>query len=48
MKNGFDGSDKHLGPPEMPEEFIKSITDRYVELADRIVGNAKGINKKKQ
>ncbi len=37
MENGFQGLDgQHM--PDMPETFIKSVTDRYVELYETITG----------
>ena len=37
MANGFQGQDGQQ-VPEMTEEIVNSITDRYVELYENIVG----------
>jgi len=37
MENGFQGLDGQQ-MPDMPETFIKSVTDRYVELYETITG----------
>ncbi|WP_409286235.1 phosphoribosylaminoimidazolesuccinocarboxamide synthase [Pontibacter sp. G13] len=37
MENGFQGLDGQV-MPEMPEEFVNSVTERYVELYERITG----------
>jgi len=38
MENGFQGLEGQK-IPEMPEEFVQTITDRYIELYERISGN---------
>ncbi len=38
MENGFQGLEGQT-MPEMPEEFVQTITDRYIELYERISGN---------
>jgi phosphoribosylaminoimidazole-succinocarboxamide synthase len=38
MKNGFDGTDKHIGPPEMPEEFIQEVSAKYNRLCEMVTG----------
>jgi phosphoribosylaminoimidazole-succinocarboxamide synthase len=38
MENGFQGLEGQK-LPEMPEEFVQTITDRYIELYERISGN---------
>lgn len=38
MENGFQGLDGQI-MPEMPDEFVQTITDRYIELYERITGN---------
>jgi len=35
MENGFQGKKM----PDMPDEFVQTITDRYIELYERISGN---------
>jgi phosphoribosylaminoimidazole-succinocarboxamide synthase len=37
MENGFQGLDGQK-MPQMPEEFINSITERYIELYEKIIG----------
>ncbi|NBP75455.1 MAG: phosphoribosylaminoimidazolesuccinocarboxamide synthase [Crocinitomicaceae bacterium] len=37
MENGFQGLEGQK-MPEMPEEFVQTITDRYIELYERITG----------
>lgn len=37
IENGFQGLDGQK-MPEMPEEFVQTITERYIELHDRITG----------
>jgi phosphoribosylaminoimidazole-succinocarboxamide synthase len=37
MANGFQGQDGQQ-VPEMTEEIVNGITDRYVELYENIVG----------
>lgn len=39
MENGFQGKDGQQ-MPEMPDSFVQQITDRYVELYERITGEA--------
>ena len=38
MENGFQGLEGQK-MPEMPAEFVQTITDRYIELYERISGN---------
>jgi len=38
MENGFQGLEGQT-MPEMPDEFVQTITDRYIELYERISGN---------
>jgi phosphoribosylaminoimidazole-succinocarboxamide synthase len=38
MENGFQGLEGQT-MPEMPEEFVQTITYRYIELYERISGN---------
>ena len=38
MQNGFQGKDGDI-MPFMPDEFVATITDRYIELFERITGN---------
>jgi phosphoribosylaminoimidazole-succinocarboxamide synthase len=38
IENGFQGLEGQT-MPEMPEEFVQTITDRYIELYERISGN---------
>jgi len=38
MENGFQGLDGQT-MPDMPDEFVQTITDRYIELYERISGN---------
>ena len=38
MENGFQGLEGQT-MPEMTEEFVQTITDRYIELYERISGN---------
>ena len=38
MENGFQGLEGQK-MPEMPDEFVQTITDRYIELYERISGN---------
>lgn len=45
MKNGFDGSDKHVGPPEMPPEFVQEVSDKYRKLYEIVTGDK--VEKKK-
>ncbi len=37
MANGFQGK-QGQNMPEMPDEFVNSITDRYVELYEKVTG----------
>lgn len=37
IENGFQGLDGQV-MPEMPDEFVQVVTDRYVELFERITG----------
>lgn len=37
MENGFQGLDGQK-MPEMPAEFVQTVTDRYIELYERITG----------
>lgn len=39
MENGFQGLEGQQ-MPEMPEEFVKTVTARYIELYEKIVGEA--------
>lgn len=39
MANGFQGKEGQI-MPEMPEDFVNLVTDRYVELYEKITGNA--------
>lgn len=39
MENGFQGKEGQQ-MPEMPDSFVQQITDRYVELYERITGEA--------
>ena len=38
MENGFQGLEGQT-MPEMPDEFVQTITDRYIELYEQISGN---------
>jgi phosphoribosylaminoimidazole-succinocarboxamide synthase len=38
MENGFQGLEGQT-VPDMPDEFVQTITDRYIELYERISGN---------
>ena len=38
MENGFQGLEGQI-MPEMPDEFVQTITDRYIELYEQISGN---------
>jgi phosphoribosylaminoimidazole-succinocarboxamide synthase len=38
MANGFQGKEGQI-MPVMPDEFVNTITDRYIELHDLITGN---------
>jgi len=37
MENGFQGLDGQV-MPEMPDDFLNLVTDRYIDLHDRITG----------
>jgi phosphoribosylaminoimidazole-succinocarboxamide synthase len=37
MENGFQGLEGQT-MPDMPDEFVQTITDRYIELYERITG----------
>ena len=37
MDNGFQGKDGQA-VPEMTEEYCNSVSDRYIELYEKIVG----------
>jgi phosphoribosylaminoimidazole-succinocarboxamide synthase len=37
MENGFQGLEDQT-MPDMPDEFVQTITDRYIELYERITG----------
>ena len=39
MENGFQGLEGQT-MPVMPDEFVKTVTDRYIELYERITGKA--------
>lgn len=39
MANGFQGKEGQK-IPDMPDEFVQSITDRYIELYEKITGQA--------
>lgn len=39
MQQGFSGQ-AGKNPPEMPEEFVMQVTNRYVELYEKITGKA--------
>ena len=39
MEHGFQGKDGQQ-VPEMPEEFVKQVSDRYIELYEHITGEA--------
>ncbi len=38
MENGFQGLEGQT-MPDMPDEFVQTITNRYIELYERISGN---------
>jgi phosphoribosylaminoimidazole-succinocarboxamide synthase len=38
MANGFQGQEGQQVPP-MPEEFVRSVSDRYIELYEGIIGD---------
>ncbi|MFC2104543.1 phosphoribosylaminoimidazolesuccinocarboxamide synthase [Bacteroidota bacterium] len=38
MKNGFQGKEEQE-VPDMPEEFVNLVTDRYIELYEKITGD---------
>jgi phosphoribosylaminoimidazole-succinocarboxamide synthase len=37
MQNNFQGKDGDI-MPIMPDEFVATVTDRYIELYERITG----------
>ena len=37
MEHGFQGKEGQE-MPEMPNEFIKTVSDRYIELYEKITG----------
>jgi phosphoribosylaminoimidazole-succinocarboxamide synthase len=39
IENGFQGLDGQT-MPVMPDEFVKEVTDRYIELAELVTGQA--------
>ena len=39
MANGFQGKDGQI-MPNMPDDFVNLVTDRYVELYEKITGKA--------
>jgi phosphoribosylaminoimidazole-succinocarboxamide synthase len=39
MENGFQGKEGHR-MPFMPDDFVQTITERYIELYEKITGNA--------
>jgi phosphoribosylaminoimidazole-succinocarboxamide synthase len=39
MQNNFQGKDGDC-MPVMPDEFVATVTDRYIELFERITGNS--------
>ena len=39
MANGFQGKEGQI-MPEMPDDFVNLVTDRYIELYERITGKA--------
>jgi phosphoribosylaminoimidazole-succinocarboxamide synthase len=39
IENGFQGLEGQL-MPEMPDDFVNIVTDRYIELYERITGKA--------
>ncbi len=38
MANGFQGKDGQV-MPEMPDEFVQNVSERYMELYEKITGN---------
>ena len=38
MDNGFQGKDGQI-IPEMNDEFVQSVSDRYIELFENVSGN---------
>ncbi len=38
MENGFQGKEGQK-IPEMTDEFIKSVSDRYIELYEKVTGD---------
>ena len=39
MDNGFQGKD-HQKMPEMPEDFVSLVSNRYIELYEKITGES--------
>ncbi|WP_300360088.1 phosphoribosylaminoimidazolesuccinocarboxamide synthase [Fluviicola sp.] len=39
IENGFQGLDGQV-MPDMPDSFVETITDRYIELYEKITGNS--------
>ncbi|MCK4747335.1 MAG: phosphoribosylaminoimidazolesuccinocarboxamide synthase, partial [Bacteroidales bacterium] len=37
ISNGFQGKEGQI-MPHMPDEFVKEVSDRYIELFERITG----------
>ena len=37
MENGFQGKDGQV-MPEMPDEFVDQVTQRYIELYEKVTG----------
>jgi len=37
MENGFQGKEGHV-MPEMPDEFVNVVTDKYIELYEKVTG----------
>ena len=38
MENGFQGKEGQQ-MPDMPDEFVDQISNRYIELYERVTGN---------
>ena len=38
MENGFQGKDGQI-MPDLPDDFVKQVSDRYIELYEKITGN---------
>ena len=38
MENGFQGKDGQT-MPDLPDDFVKQVSDRYIELYEKITGN---------